>query len=83
MDFLDKTGRRVRFLLQESGQIRTFMFAAGAKQGDLVGENCGTLTLEEQNSEINSVKNVKGSISANCTGAGFTIVASANFSNCH
>lgn len=83
VDFLDKTGRRARFLLQDNGQIRVFMFPAGAKQGELVGEECGTLAIEQQNSEVNGVKNVKGSVNANCTGAGYTVAAAINFSNCH
>ncbi|MCA9600170.1 MAG: hypothetical protein KC776_43000 [Myxococcales bacterium] len=83
VDFLDESGRRVRFLLQSTGQIRTFFFAPNATQGELVGENCGTLSVTRQNSTINNVTNVKGSVSANCTGAGHVIVATATFEGCH
>jgi hypothetical protein len=83
VDFLDASGRRVRFLLQSTGQIRTFLFAPNAKQGDFIGEGCGTLSLARQNSTVNNVTNVKGSVSANCTGAGHTILATATFEGCH
>jgi hypothetical protein len=83
VDLLDESGRRVRFMVNPDGSLRTFLFAAGATQGDLVGEGCGTISVTTQNSEVNGVKNVQGNVSANCTGAGHTIVATANFKNCH
>lgn len=83
VDFVDPSGRRVRFFLQNTGQIRTFLFPAGTTTGTLIGENCGTLAIERKNSRINNVQNIKGTVSANCTGSGHTIVASVNFDNCH
>ncbi len=83
VDFMDPGGRRVRFFLQPTGQIRTFLFPPGAKQGTFIGEGCGTVSVERKNSRVNNVQNIKGTVSANCTGAGHTIVASVNFDNCH
>lgn len=83
VDFLDKTGKRVRFFTDGSGSVRTFIFPPGASQGELIGEGCGTITVNTQNSEVNGVKNVSGSLTANCTGSGHTIVATATFENCH
>ena len=83
VDFLDETGRRVRFLRNEAGMVRIFVFAPGQMTGDLVGEGCGTINVTEQNSEVNGVKNVQGSVSANCTGGGHSVAAGMNFENCH
>jgi hypothetical protein len=83
VDFLDTAGRRVRFLRNELGQVRTFVFDPGQLTGELVGEGCGSVSVTEQNSEVNGVKNVQGNVSANCSGGGRTVVASVTFENCH
>jgi hypothetical protein len=83
VDFLDKSGRRVRFYSEGTGTIRTFIFNPGATQGEMIGEGCGNVVVTTQNSEVNGVKNVSGSVTANCTGGGHTIVANATFENCH
>jgi hypothetical protein len=83
VDFLDKGGRRVRFLTDGSGQVRTFLFPPNATTGEMIGEGCGTISLSYQNSEVNGVKNIQGSVNANCTGSGHTIVANATFESCH
>ncbi len=83
VDFLDPSGRRVRFFLKDTGELRTFVFPPGAKKGTFVGENCGTVNVTRKNSRVNNVQNIKGTVSANCTGGGHTVVASVNFDNCH
>lgn len=83
VDFLDGGGRRVRFLQQPDGKVQVFFFPAGATYTDMLGEGCGNMTMELQNSEVNGVKNIKGTVSANCTGGGNTVVASMTFENCH
>jgi hypothetical protein len=83
VDFLDKSGKRVRFYSEGAGTLRTFIFPPGASQGEMIGEGCGSVTVNTQNSEVNGVKNVSGSVTANCTGSGHTIVANATFENCH
>jgi hypothetical protein len=83
VDFLDATGKRVRFYSEGTGSIRTFIFPAGATQGEMIGEGCGSVSVATQNSEVNGVKNVSGSVTANCTGSGHTIVANVTFENCH
>jgi len=83
VDFLDGGGRRVRFLQQPTGQVQVYFFPAGASYTDMLGEGCGQMTMELQNSEVNGVKNIKGSVTANCTGGGNTVAASMSFENCH
>ncbi len=83
VDLLNSAGRRVRFLLKEDGKVRTFLFDAGASTGNFIGEDCGTMSVERKNSKVNNVSNIKGSVSANCTGGGHTVVASITFDNCH
>ncbi len=83
VDFMDSAGRRVRFVALPSGSVRTFIFDPGAKRGTLIGENCGSMNVTEQNSEVNDVKNVQGTLTADCTGSGHHVVATMNFKNCH
>jgi hypothetical protein len=83
VDFLDKAGRRVRFLVQPTGKVQVYYFMPGVTFTDMLGENCGTATITPQNSEVNGVKNVQGSVSAKCTGGGHTVVAGINFESCH
>lgn len=83
VDFTDGSGRRVRFVALESGSVRTFLFEPGARKGTLIGQDCGTLSVTEQNSEVNDVKNVQGNVSANCTGSGHHVTATMTFKNCH
>lgn len=83
VDFQDASGKRVRFVAEPNNTFRVFVFAPGAKTGTLLGHNCGTLTMSQQNSEVNGVKNVQGSLTANCTGSGHTVSGSVTFKNCH
>jgi len=83
VDFMDSSGRRVRFLLQPTGTVQVFFFPAGTTFTDMLGEGCGSMTMQQQNSEVNGVKNVKGTVTANCTGGGHTVAANLTFENCH
>jgi hypothetical protein len=83
VDFLDKSGKRVRFLVQPTGQVQVYFFPPGTTFTDMLGENCGTAGITTQNSEVNGVKNIQGTVSANCTGGGHTVKASVTFENCH
>ncbi len=83
VDFLDSAGRRARFVALETGSVRTFLFEPGAKSGTLIGEGCGTLSMSQQDSEVNSVHNVQGTVTADCTGTGHVVKATINFKNCH
>ncbi|MFO0567689.1 MAG: hypothetical protein U0263_18670 [Polyangiaceae bacterium] len=83
VDFLDSSGRRVRFLQQPTGKVQVYYFPAGVSFTDMLGEGCGSMTMQMQNSEVNGVKNIQGSVTANCTGGGNTVVASMTFENCH
>ncbi len=83
VDFLDQAGRRVRFLVQPTGGVQVYFFPPNTTFTDMLGENCGTASIQTQNSEVNGVKNIKGSVSANCTGGGHKVQASVTFENCH
>jgi hypothetical protein len=83
VDFLDASRRRVRFLRMETGQVRAFLFAPGQLTGEMIGEGCGTMSVQQQNSEVNGIKNVNGSVAANCAAGGHSVVAGINFENCH
>lgn len=83
VDFTGSSGRRLRFVALQDGSVRTFLFEPGVKTGTLIGQNCGTISVTEQNSEVNDVKNVQGTVSADCTGSGHHVTASMTFKNCH
>ena len=83
VDFLDKSRKRVRFLVQPTGAVQVYFFPPGTTFTDMLGENCGTASIATQNSEVNGVKNIKGSVTANCTGGGHNVKASVTFENCH
>ena len=83
VDFLDGSRQRVRFLLQPTGHVQVFFFPSGVSYTDMLGEGCGSMSMATQNSEVNGVKNVKGTVTANCTGGGHTVSASMTFENCH
>ena len=83
VDFLDKSGRRVRFLREPNGKVQVYFFPPGVTFTDMLGENCGTASIENMNSEINGVKNIKGSVTANCTGDGHKVIANVTFEDCH
>jgi len=83
VDFLTTGDRRVRFVILEGSQIRTFLFEPGQASGTLIGEACGSMAAERMNSEVNGVKNLKGTVSANCTGSGHVVTAAVRFENCH
>ncbi|MBX3185064.1 MAG: hypothetical protein KF915_20745 [Polyangiaceae bacterium] len=83
ISLFDDKGNQIRFAGKPEGGFRLFHFAPGQPLGTLVGEDCGTLVINQTNTQINGVYNVEGSVSANCTGSGFTIIAALNYAACH
>lgn len=44
---------------------------------------CGSMTLERQNSVVNEITNVMGNATLNCSAAGHTVEGTVSFKNCH
>ncbi|MCA9642061.1 MAG: hypothetical protein H6718_03685 [Polyangiaceae bacterium] len=81
--FFDSGGNQVRFVGKPEGGFRLFHFTKGQSIGTLVGEDCGSLTVNKTNTKINDIANIEGTVSANCTGGGQAVVANVNYAKCH
>jgi hypothetical protein len=83
VELVDKTGMRLRVAALPSGEARVFVIPAGANVGKELAGACGELVIEDQNSTINDVKNVKGTATLACALDGFEIKGKVTFENCH
>jgi len=78
----DKAGRRIRLAPNADGTVAVMLFDKGQDVGNTV-PSCGTMQLQQQNSEINGVKNVKGKATLACGEGPGEIKGSISFENCH
>lgn len=77
-------GTRLRLVSENgSGKAIVHVFAPGAIAATATLNDCGTLEITQQNSEINGVKNVKGAATLSCSDGTHTIAGDATFENCH
>ncbi len=77
---IDGTGNRLRIDHLPGDEARVTYLPAGGTPVDLGA--CGTVTVQDQNSEINGVTNVMGDAELSCSGA-HTIAGAVHFENCH
>lgn len=82
VDLLDPDGKKLRLVVNPNGTGAAIVFPPGATVGEEVGP-CGPLTVTAQNSTINSIKNVEGSATLDCTRGAHAIKGSVTFENCH
>lgn len=82
VELVDAGGRKLRLVARPDGQSEAFYWPADASSADEVGI-CGPMTLEQQNSEINGVKNVMGSAALECSNGKHAIAGTITFANCH
>jgi len=75
-------GRRLRVLQTPTGEAQVVLFAPGTAVGSDLGV-CGTISISDQNSTINDVKNIQGKAQLSCAADGITIEGSLAFENCH
>jgi hypothetical protein len=75
-------GSRLRIASTLTGEPEVVYMPAGSDRGATLGK-CGTFSIEDQNSTINDVKNVKGKVTLDCTADGVTLKGTASFENCH
>ena len=75
-------GRKLRVLQLPTGEAKVVVFANGAAVGSDLGV-CGTISVSDQNSTINDVKNVRGKAQLSCAADGITLEGSLTFENCH
>jgi hypothetical protein len=77
-----RSGMRLRIAMTQTGEARLVYMPAGSETGTDVGL-CGVLSISDQNSTINSVRNVEGKVTLDCATDGFTVKGELSFENCH
>ena len=82
VELRDAQSRKVRLVAQPDGQAQAYVFAANATTGALIGA-CGPLTLENQDSRVNKVRNIEGKATLSCTGKEGALTGEITFANCH
>jgi len=78
VELVAEDGRKLRLGVRPDGQAEAFVLAAGAPTGDSLGP-CGALTVSDQNSTVNGVRNVQGSATLDCS----RVKGKLTFENCH
>lgn len=77
---VDGVGNRLRIDHLPGDQAAVTYLPSGGAPVEL--GPCGTVTVTDQNSEINGVTNVMGDAELSCSGA-HTVAGKAHFENCH
>jgi hypothetical protein len=78
VELVAEDGRKLRLVMQPDGSADAYVFASGSATGDKVG-SCGPVTVGQQNSTINNVRNVEGEARLDCA----RIKGNVKFENCH
>jgi hypothetical protein len=78
----DAAGLRIRLVARADGEANAFLFGPGAETGQPLGA-CGPFVVEDQNSKINSVRNVAGHATLACTAEPHVLKGTVTFKNCH
>ena len=76
-------GMRLRVGALPTGAAGVIVMPPGATVGTELGVGCGSLTISDQNSTVNNVKNVEGKAVLDCEAAGFKVKGQVTFANCH
>jgi hypothetical protein len=76
-------GMRLRLGLLPTGEAGVIVMPKGESVGKELGVECGSLTISDQNSTVNDVKNVQGKAVLDCEGQGYKVKGEASFENCH
>lgn len=77
-----KGGTRIRVVQTPTGEGQVVLFKPGVAVGVDLGV-CSTLSISDQNSSINDVKNVKGKVALKCAADALVLEGSLSFENCH
>ncbi len=77
------SGVRLRIHALPDGAAGVIVMSKDAATGTDLGVECGPFTITDQNSEINSVKNVEGKATLACEAKGVKLSGSVTFGNCH
>jgi hypothetical protein len=80
VDLIDNSGRKIRLVLDPTMKPSAILIA-GAQVVEL-GE-CGSLSVERQNSVVNDITNIRGEATLDCEAQGHTVKGTVTFANCH
>ncbi len=78
----DDKGRRVRLIELPDGSADAFWFEGSSGKGKKFGD-CVTLSVKDQNSTVNKVKNVMGKAELDCHKGDNELTGTVTFENCH
>jgi hypothetical protein len=76
-------GMKLRLGLTPTGHMGVIVFDKGATTGKELTATCGSLSISDQNSTVNNVKNIQGKASLDCDTDGYKIKGDVSFENCH
>ncbi len=76
-------GMKLRLGHSPTGEMGVIVFAKGESVGKELRVPCGSLSLSDQNSTVNDVKNIQGKAVLDCTAEGYTLKGEVSFENCH
>ena len=77
-----KNGDQLRIATTQTGEAWLVVMPKGGTTGVEIGA-CGTLSVSDQNSTINDVKNVEGKATLECATDGYSVKGTVSFENCH
>ena len=83
VELAGSNGMRLRVGVLPTGAAGVIVMPKGATVGTELGVACGSLTISDQNSTVNDVKNVEGKAVLECEANGFKIKGTVSFENCH
>jgi hypothetical protein len=78
----DEGYRRVRVVERADGGADVYWMGTSTEKGEKF-KDCATLSLKNQNSSVNKVTNVMGSVKLDCHKDDEEITGSVTFENCH
>lgn len=82
VDFVDVNGSKLRLVALPTGQASALLFPGGAATAIELGA-CGVISIAQQNSSVNDIRNVMGKVTLACERAGHAVNGTLTFENCH
>lgn len=77
----DDAYKKIRIVERPDGSADVYWFASSGKGTKIA--DCATLTVRDQNSTVNKVKNIMGTAKLDCSKGDDEIKGNVTFENCH
>jgi hypothetical protein len=78
-----QNGMRLRLGVLPTGAAGVIVMPKDEAVGTELRVGCGSLSISDQNSTVNDVKNVQGKAVLDCEAEGWKIKGEVSFENCH